>query len=136
VKVLSPRVHGYLDYAAVLLLAFIPTLFGFTGAPAALCYVVAILHLGMSLMTAYPLGMAKVIPFTVHGGVEFATAFFLALSPWIFGFSGLDVARNFFVAFGIGLGGLWLTTNYKAAQRPHLVTAEDVETFPSHPSIS
>ena len=114
-KILNPRVHGYIDYAAVLLLALAPTLFGFVGTPAALCYVLAILQGGMSLMTAYPLGMAKVIPFTVHGAIEFGMAFGLALSPWIFGFSELDAARNFFIGAAIALGGVWLTTDYKVA---------------------
>jgi len=115
VKILNPRVHGYIDYAAVLFLALAPTLFGFVGTVAALCYVLAILQGGMSLMTAYPLGMAKVIPFTLHGSIEFAMAFGLALSPWIFGFSESDGARNFFIAAGIALGGVWLTTDYTVA---------------------
>lgn len=113
-KMLSPRVHGYLDYAVVLLLALAPTLFGFTGTPAALCYVVAILQMGMSLMTSYPLGLARVIPFTVHGGIELFTAVGLVLVPYLLDFSDITAARNFFIASGIGLGGVWLTTDYKA----------------------
>ena len=116
-KFLDPRVHGYLDYAAVLLLALAPWLFGFGGTPAVLCYVLAASQLGMSLLTAYPLGIAKVIPFTVHGGVELAVAIFLVVAPWLFGFDGVDAARNFFIAAGIGLGFVYLTTNYRAAQR-------------------
>jgi len=115
VKILTPRVHGYLDYGAVLLLALAPTLFGFSGTPAALCYVFAILQGGMSLMTAYPLGMAKVIPFTIHGGIESGAALFLFASPWIFGFNDLSAARNFFLAAAIGLGCVIAVTNYKAA---------------------
>lgn len=116
-KILSPRVHGYLDYAVVLLLALAPTLFGFVGTPAALCYVLAILQLGMSLMTKYPLGLAKLIPFTVHGGIELVAAIGLIAAPFLFGFSELDGARNFFIGAGLALGGVWLTTNYKAADR-------------------
>jgi hypothetical protein len=127
-------VHGYIDYAAVLLLAAAPTLFGFMGTPAALCYVSAILLFGMSLMTAYPLGMVKIVPFTAHGGVEFVAAFFLALSPWIFGFAMLAAARNFFIASGIGLGGVWLTTNYKAAAHKYSAGLPRVS-FPSRPSV-
>lgn len=139
-KILNPRVHGYLDYAAVLLLALAPTLFGFSGTPAALCYVLAIIQGGMSLMTAYPLGAVKVIPFTVHGGIELATAVFLVLSPWLLGFSDIASARNFFLVAGIGLGGVWLTTNYKAADieygkgtaRTHGVGRAS---YPSHHSV-
>lgn len=116
-KILNPRVHGYLDYAAVLLLALAPTLFRFDGTPAALCYVVAILQGGMSMMTAYPLGAVKMIPFTVHGGVELGAAILLILSPWLFRFSDVGSARNFFLVAGIGLAAVWATTDYKQAVR-------------------
>lgn len=114
-KILSPRVHGYLDYAVVLLLALAPTLFDFTGTPAALCYILAILHAGISLMTAYPLGFARVIPFTVHGAIELVAAIGIILAPYLFDFSHLAGARNFFLISGVALAGVWLTTDYKAA---------------------
>jgi len=115
---LSPRVHGYGDYLIVALVALAPTLFNFSGLPAALCYVLAVAQLGMSLLTAYPLGVAKIIPFTVHGSVEAVTSILLVLAPYLFGFSDVASARNFFIASGIGLFLVWLTTNYKAAERP------------------
>ena len=116
-KFLDPRVHGYLDYAAVLLVALAPWLFGFGGIAATLCYVVAAAQLGMSLLTAYPLGIAKVIPFPIHGGVELVVAIGLVVAPWLFGFDGVNAARNFFIAAGIGLGFVYLVTDYRAARR-------------------
>jgi Kef-type K+ transport system membrane component KefB len=115
---LSPRIHGYGDYLIVALLALAPSLFDFSGLPAVLCYVLAVVQLGMSLLTAYPLGVAKIIPFTVHGTIEAVTSIALVLMPFLFGFSRVDSARNFFVILGIGLFLVWLTTNYKAAERP------------------
>lgn len=115
---LSPRVHGYGDYLIVALLALAPTLFNFSGTPAVLCYVLAVAQLGMSLMTAYPLGVAKIIPFPVHGSVEVVTSLFLVIAPFLFGFSRIISARNFFLVGGIGLFLVWLTTNYRAAERP------------------
>ncbi len=114
-KFLSPRVHGYLDYVAVALLALAPTLFGFGGVAAVLCYVLAVAQLGMSLLTAYPLGIAHLIPFTVHGGVEVAVTVLLLVAPWLFGFSADLHARNFFLAAGVGLGVIYVVTNYHAA---------------------
>jgi len=114
-KVLNPRSHGYLDYAAVALLALAPTLFGFTGMAAAICYFVAVVQLGMSLITAYPLSLAKLIPFTVHGGIELGVAVALALAPWLFGFSHDDAARTFFIIAAVGLGLVVSVTNYRAA---------------------
>ncbi|OJT25018.1 hypothetical protein BO221_11585 [Archangium sp. Cb G35] len=115
---LSPRIHGYGDYLIVALLALAPTLFGFSGSSAVLCYVLAVAQLLMSLMTAYPLGVAKLIPFTVHGSIEAVVAIFLIIAPVPFGFSRDVSARNFFLFSGVGLSLVWLMTDYKAAERP------------------
>lgn len=115
-KILSPRVHGYIDYAAAVMLFLAPTLFGFGGVPATICYVLGAMHTVMTLLTAYPLGLAKLIPFPVHGGIEVFVALFAFASPWLFGYSHVDAARNFFIAAGISLAVVWLVTDYRAAQ--------------------
>ena len=117
-KILSPRVHGYLDYAYVGLFLLAPTLFGFGGLAATICYVLAIAHAGMTLMTAFPLGIVKVIPFTVHAGIEVAMVVLLLAAPFLLGFSNIPAARNFYIAAGALLGVVWLTTDYKAAEPP------------------
>jgi hypothetical protein len=114
-KILNPRVHGYVDYVAVAGLALAPTLFGFAGVPATICYILAVVQLVMSLTTAYPTSIAKVIPFTIHGGVELLTSLFLVAAPWIFAFSDVMAARNFFLVSGAGLLLVYLVTDYKAA---------------------
>ena len=114
-RILSPRVHGVLDYLYGALLLLAPTLFGFAGIAATICYALAVAHLAMSVLTKYPLGIAKVIPFPIHGAVELAATIGLLAMPWIFGFHTVDAARNFFVATAAGLGVLWLVTNYQAA---------------------
>jgi hypothetical protein len=76
-------------------------------------------------MTAYPLGPVKVIPFTVHGGVELVTAIFFVLSAWLLRFAEVAPARNFFLVAGVVLGAVWITTDYKAAvARPFERAAE------------
>lgn len=115
---LSPRIHGYIDYLAVGMLLLAPTLFNFSGLPAALCYALAVIQGGMSLLTAYPLGAAKIIPFPVHGTIEAITSVALVVVPFLLGFSEIRSARNFFIGSGIALFLVWLTTNYKAAVRP------------------
>jgi hypothetical protein len=115
---LSPRIHGYIDYAAVVVLALAPSLFGFSGLPATLCWGFAIALLGVSLLTAYPLGVAKVIPFPIHGGIEAVSAPLLVIAPFLLGFSRDLAARNFFMVAGIALGIVYLVTNYRAAELP------------------
>lgn len=119
-KILNPRIHGYLDYVAVALLALAPSLFGFAGVAATISYVLAVVQLGMSLVTAYPASVAKLIPFTIHGAVELVTAIFLIVAPWLFRFGEADAARNFFVASGIGLLLVYIATDYKAAEHQAL----------------
>lgn len=119
-KILSPRVHGYLDYLVVAMLLLSPTIFGFVGAPAALCYVLAALQAGLTLLTAFPLGVAKLIPFPLHGAVEAVLSVFLLASPWLFGFSQMYTARDFFIASAVLLAVVWFITDYRAeeASRP------------------
>jgi uncharacterized membrane protein YtjA (UPF0391 family) len=117
-RVLNPRIHGYIDYLIVAVLALAPSLFGFGGIAAALCYILAVAQLGMSLITAYPLSVAKVIPFPIHGGVELAAGILALVSPWLFRFNDVPAARNFFVVAGISVALVWALTNYKAAELP------------------
>ena len=112
-NVLSPRVHGYVDYAVVALFALAPMLFGFGGLAATICYVLAVVHLGMTLLTAFPLGQVLVIPFPVHGALELAVAVALVLAPWLFGFQRVDEARWFYIAAGVAIGVVWLLTRYQ-----------------------
>jgi len=53
----TPRAHGYIDYAVVFTLLLIPTALGFSQTPAVICYVLAAVHLTMTLLTAFPLGV-------------------------------------------------------------------------------
>jgi hypothetical protein len=119
VRILKPRPHGFIDYAMVLLFAAAPTLFGFDGTPQILCYVLAAVYLGTSLLTAYPLGALKVIPFPVHGAIEAILAPLFALFPWLMGFSGIPAARNFFLVAAGAVALLWLVTDYKLAQHEY-----------------
>ena len=47
-KFLTPRMHGFLDYAAVALLLFAPTLFNFGGWAASICYVLGATQLTLT----------------------------------------------------------------------------------------
>lgn len=115
---LKPKPHGVLDYALVALLVIAPFLFGFRGTPATILWILAAVQLVMSLATAYPLGLVKLIPFPVHGGVEAITAPLLVAAPWIFRFADDTRAKAFFIAGGITLAIVWLVTDYRAAERP------------------
>lgn len=132
-KFINPKVHGVLDYLAVVFLFAAPSLFGYSGQAATLAYAAAILQLSLSLMTAYPLGVFKAIPFPIHGMIELSLGLFLAISPWVFGFDEFAAPRNLYLLTGLGLFGIWTTTNYEAAapvrHRRYTVRERDIEEF-------
>ncbi len=111
-KFISPRLHGIIDYAAVLVLLNAPTVFGFVGRPAKLAYWLAFIHLLLTGITSMPLGAFKLVPARVHGYLELVVGILVALSPRILGFGEIPAARNFFVAFGIALIGVYFLTQY------------------------
>ncbi len=108
-KILSPKIHGYLDFLTVIIFALAPTLFGFNGLPATISYVLAVVHLLLTLATAFPLGIVKIVPLLVHGGIELVVAIVLVILPFILGFT--EAARNFFVGIGIVIFIVWLISD-------------------------
>jgi len=85
-KILNPRVHGYLDYVLVALFLLAPTLFGLSSVPSIISYALAGIHFTETVLTAFPLGLVSLLPFTVHGAIEFLISFVLIAMPWIAGF--------------------------------------------------
>lgn len=123
-KILSPRIHGYLDYILVALFLLAPTFFGMSNVPSAISYALAAIHLTETILTAFPMGLVDLIPFTIHGASEFLISFVLMAMPWVAGFAAEASARSFFVGAGILIFVIWLTTDYKAAaEKSVLATA-------------
>lgn len=117
-KILGASVHGLLDYVAVALFAAVPTLFGLVGLPAALLYVLAAVHLLVSLATRYPFGLLKRIPFNAHGLLELVVAVGLAAAPWLLGFSDQATTRSVYIGLGLVLFAIWLLSDYRDTRVP------------------
>ncbi len=109
-KLIAARLHGYLDYLTVLIFLFAPTVLGFGGVPAMLAWLLAGVHLAMTLVTKFPLGLIRRLAFVLHGWVErivgpalIAIAFFPAISE-------NRTAFAFFAGMGIIIVAVgWLT---------------------------
>lgn len=115
-KALKPKPHGYIDYIYGALMFLLPSWLGFAGTTAAtIFYVTGVAVVGLSLLTAYPLGAFKKVPFPVHGTIELIAGIFFLAAPWIFGFNGDETVRNTFLIVGAFVVGLWAVTDYKAA---------------------
>ena len=108
-KPISPRTHGILDYITVAVFALAPLAFGLEGLAAGLSYLLAAVHLAMTLATAFPMGVVSVIPFSLHGTVELAVGAVLAVAA-LFLFSG--AAFWFFFVMGVVILTVWAGTDY------------------------
>jgi len=115
-KLLNPTIHGVLDYALAAAFLLLPGLLDFSDAAATLSYIFGAVYLAASLLTAYPLGAFKLIPFPVHGVLESIMAAFWVVCPWLFGFAADTAARNFFVIAGIGLLLVAALTDYRGGE--------------------
>lgn len=90
-RFLSTRIHGVVDYAMGILLLASPYLFGFAtgGVKQWLPMILGVAMIGMSLLTRYEWGAIRMIPMPVHLAVDGLSGALLAVSPWLFGFSGV-----------------------------------------------
>jgi hypothetical protein len=115
-KIITPHVHGYLDYVTVVVFLLAPTLLGLTGFPAQLAYALAGIHLAMTLVTDFPLGVVKLIPFTIHGWIERVVGPLLVLVSFIPGFVTDTAAQGFYLLIGVVIILVGLLTNYQGAR--------------------
>jgi SPW repeat len=88
-KIIPRKMHGLLDYVVGVVLIAAPWLFGFADdGPAT--YIPVALGAGAlvySILTNYEFGVVRLIPFRVHLLLDVLSGAFLAISPWLFGFS-------------------------------------------------
>lgn len=99
-KVFSPRTHGYLDFLTVAIFFLAPTFLGLSDIAAYLSYSLAVIHLIVTLVSDFPSGIAKVIPFYIHGWIERIVGPVLIMVPFVLDFDTDVVARNFYVVMG------------------------------------
>lgn len=80
---LRVEIHAVFDLAIVVVLAMLPTLFGFEGAnPAtAFCWIGAAGGLLVYLLTRYPQGLSRWIPMRWHRRLDYAAASVLIVAP-------------------------------------------------------
>ena len=94
-KPISPKTHGLLDYGTVLAVAAAPRALDFPTTARRACDALASGYLGLSMLTDYPLGARRVVPFKGHGVAEGVVGLALPALPWALGFARHKAARNF-----------------------------------------
>jgi hypothetical protein len=118
-KNLTTKAHGILDYMMGVLIATSPWLFDFAtgGAATSVPVAVGISALVYSALTNYEVGIMKVIPMPTHLLLDYLSTFFLAASPWIFGFSD-DVFWPHLVLGGVGFLIASMTESHPRSNTP------------------
>jgi uncharacterized membrane protein len=111
VRVLPAWFHAVADYAVGALLIIVAIAAGDEGKAVALGVVVGATVLLVSMLTRYPLGVKKVLPFTVHSAGDYLAAALLIAGPAVLGLTGGIAA--FYVVIGIAVLAVSLVTNYQ-----------------------
>ena len=135
-KPLKPLPHAVADYAMAGMLMAAPWLFGFSrNRKATSCAVASgVSVLALSLMTRYPLGLFKLIPFKVHGHIEAAAGALTAAGPWLHGFSRDRSATLTHVASGLATLAVYAVTDYDSPEQYRPLGEQAREYLPEGPA--
>lgn len=79
---LSHRTHAICDWSLLGVGAAAPALFGWSGLPAMYTYVLAAFAAALNLITAYPGGIVRWLPFVWHRRMELAGPGAFVVAPW------------------------------------------------------
>jgi hypothetical protein len=114
VKLLPAWFHAIADYAVAALLILVPSIAGGSDKAVATGIVVGVVVAVVSMLTRYPLGVVKVLPFTVHSAGDYLAAALLVVSPFALSFNDSDTGLTvFYVLAGVAVLGVSLITNYQ-----------------------
>ncbi|MEO7444661.1 MAG: hypothetical protein ABIT96_01195 [Ferruginibacter sp.] len=114
-RIITPFFHGILDYVLIIFLLASPAIFGMTGILATFTYGLGIVHLLLTILTAFPLGLIKVIPFRIHGIIEVVVSIFLALMAFWFYNQGNVLGFYFYMVMAIIIMIVFILTNFRGS---------------------
>ena len=115
VRLLPAWLHAIADYAVGLSLVVVALAVGGSGTARSVpVSSSALTVLAVSMLTKYPLGVAKVLPFTVHSAGDYLAAVLLLVAPWVLNFADGDTGLTaFYIVAGVAVLAVSLITNYQ-----------------------
>src|SRR5438067_13383209 len=114
IRLLPASLHAVADYAVGALLILVAVLSGGSSGAVGTGIVVGATVLVVSMFTNYPLGVIKVLPFTVHSAGDYLAAALLIAAPFTLHFASGDTGITaFYVVAGIAVLAVSLVTNYQ-----------------------
>lgn len=112
-KLIPPGIHGVADYSSALALILVALIVGGSTEAVATGIAIGAVVLSLSLVTRYPLGVVKMVPFKVHSLGDYAAAAALIALPFALGFNDTDQGLSiFYVVVGVALLAGSLITDY------------------------
>src|SRR3954470_3753227 len=125
VRLLPAWLHAIADYAVGALLIIVALAVGGSAGAVGTGVVVGVTVLVVSMLTKYPLGVAKVLPFTVHSAGDYLAAALLLAAPWTLNFASGDTGITaFYVVAGIAVLAVSLVTNYQYSPKREWIPAQ------------
>jgi len=124
VRLLPAWLHAIADYAVGALLIIVAIAVGGSAGAVGTGIVVGATVLGVSMLTKYPLGVYKVLPFTIHSAGDYLAAALLLGAPWVLNFNDGDTGLTVFYAVaGAAVLAVSLITNYQYSPKRSWTTA-------------
>jgi hypothetical protein len=127
VRLLPAWLHAIADYAVGALLIIVAIAVGGSAGAVATGIVVGATVLAVSMLTRYPLGIAKVLPFTVHSAGDYLAAALLLVAPFALNFNNGDRGLTiFYIVGGLAVLAVSLVTNYQYSPKRTWTSSERV----------
>ena len=103
-RIITPRVHGVIDYMSAIVLILAPSVLEFNEvSPYAywLSVIAGVILILYSLMTDYEFSIGILISLKSHLVIDFSAGVLFILWPFIFDFTGLALAYYLVMGFGV-----------------------------------
>jgi hypothetical protein len=116
--IISPFVHGLLDYPLAAVLIVLPLVLHFDyGAAKWIAFGLGIGAAVLAVGTAWSTGIVRVIPPLLHGYADIAVTVVLIVLPFIIGFESHTTALVFYLVVGVGGLVATLATRFEPRMR-------------------
>nr|WP_067054441.1 hypothetical protein [Mucilaginibacter sp. L294] len=110
-KIISPKLHGILDYVLIIFLYASPTMFSLANDTATYTYILATVHLLLTILTNYSYGIFKLVPLKVHGIIELLVGVGLTVAAFTL-LQYDERAKGYYAGLGIMILIIAIFTDY------------------------
>ena len=112
-KIISSKFHGILDYIVVIFLLASPTIFKMEGILCNFTYALGAIHFLLTIFTAFEPGLIRIIPFPIHGMIEFFVAVALTMVSFWFNRNCDTLGFYYYLYLAIAIMLVFILTDFK-----------------------